>query len=192
MNKPSSEINVPFGKKNVLLHTCCAPCSGAIIECLLDNAVRPTLFFYNPNIFPKTEYDRRKSEIIRYINTLQLSFVDGDYDHAAWLTQVKGLEQEPERGQRCSICFKIRLTATAHYAQAHHFNVFATTLAASRWKNLQQIIDAGEYAASQYLNVTFWAQNWRKGGLYERRNELIREYQFYNQTYCGCEFGNSK
>ena len=98
------------------------------------------------------------------------------------------VENEPERGRRCLQCFKMRLLQTAHYASEHGFTVFTTTLASSRWKSLEQINEAGQWAAAQVDGVTFWEQNWRKGGLQERRNQLLREYGFYNQLYCGCEF----
>ncbi len=170
------------------MHACCAPCSSAIVECLLEHGIRPTLFYYNPNIFPDGEYEKRKSECIRHAQMLKLDFVDADYDHQRWLESVKGLEGEPERGARCLRCFKERLAATALYAHENGFQVFATTLTTSRWKSLEQISEAGEYAATLFPGLTFWAENWRKGGLSERRNELVRMHGFYNQQYCGCEF----
>ena len=186
--KPVLRPEVPEGQRVVLLHCCCAPCSSAIVECLLDNGIRPTLFFYNPNIYPREEYERRKAECIRHAERLGLDFVDGDYDHALWQDAVQGLEGEPERGARCLRCFIVRLRVAARYAAAHGFRVLATTLASSRWKNLDQINEAGRTAAGEVEGVTFWEQNWRKGGLQERRRELIAEYRFYNQTYCGCEY----
>jgi predicted adenine nucleotide alpha hydrolase (AANH) superfamily ATPase len=98
------------------------------------------------------------------------------------------MELEPERGARCLQCFKLRLTTTALYAAENGFNDFATTLTSSRWKNFEQIKEAGLFAASLFPGLTFRAQNWRKGGLSERRNELVKKYGFYNQSYCGCEF----
>ena len=95
---------------------------------------------------------------------------------------------KPERGSRCLKCFTLRLTETARYASEHNFQVFTTTLASSRWKNLEQINEAGRRAASFYPGTIFWEQNWRKGGLQDRRNQLLKEYDFYNQLYCGCEF----
>ena len=178
----------PGGDGRVLLHSCCAPCSSAIVECLLANGLRPTLFYYNPNIFPREEYDTRKQEAIRFARTQGLDFVDADYDHPAWLHGVQGLEGEPERGRRCLQCFTLRLLATARYAASHGFTVFATTLASSRWKNLDQINEAGRQAAALCPGTVFWEQNWRKGGLQERRNQLLKAYNFYNQLYCGCEF----
>jgi len=171
-----------------LLHTCCAPCSSAIVEYLIADGIRPALFFYNPNIFPDTEYVKRKAECVRHALMLGLPFVDADYDHDKWLEAVRGMEREPERGARCLQCFKLRLTATALYAAENGFTVFATTLGSSRWKNLAQIEEAGNHAAALFPNLTFLAKNWRKGGLSERRQALIQQYNFYNQTYCGCEY----
>ncbi|MDR0893957.1 MAG: epoxyqueuosine reductase QueH [Prevotellaceae bacterium] len=182
------KLTPPHGEHNVLLHCCCAPCSSAIIECLLANDIRPTVFYYNPNIYPLEEYEMRKAEAIRFVDSLHLDFVDADYNHDAWRTDVAGLEYEPERGKRCLQCFRLRLTETARYAAEHGFTLFTTTLASSRWKRLEQINEAGRQAAAPYPSTTFWEQNWRKGGLQERRNELLREYAFYNQQYCGCEF----
>ena len=176
------------GDSRVLLHSCCAPCSSAIVECMMANGLRPTVFYYNPNIYPREEYDIRKQEAIRFTTSLGLDFVDADYDHSAWLDDIQGLEGEPERGRRCLQCFLLRLEATAAYAREHGFRVFTTTLASSRWKRLDQINEAGRLAAARHLGTLFWEQNWRKGGLQERRNQLLREYGFYNQQYCGCEF----
>lgn len=114
--KPEIHLDVPGGVKNVLLHCCCAPCSSAIVECLLDNGVCPTLFFCNPNIYPREEYERRKAECIRHAGRLGLDFVDADYDHDGWVAEMRGLENEPERGARCLRCFTSRLRRTARYA----------------------------------------------------------------------------
>ena len=171
-----------------LLHTCCAPCSAAIIEWLLAADIHPTLFFYNPNIYPLTEYEIRKAELVRYANAQGIEMIDGDYDHEYWLRQVSGLEREPERGDRCMQCFKMRMMATASLACELRIKIFATSLASSRWKSLEQIAQAGHYAAKRHDGVEFWEKNWRKGGLSERRIELLNENAFYNQQYCGCEF----
>ena len=181
-------IEAPGGATKVLLHTCCAPCSSAIIECLMKHGITPTIYYCNPNIYPLEEYEIRKNECSRYAKSLGLEIVDEDYDHERWLQEMKGLEHEPERGSRCLKCFKYRLLRTAQYAQEHGFAVITTTLASSRWKSLEQIEEAGRFAESQVPDVTFWAQNWRKGGLSERRIQIIKEYGFYNQQYCGCEF----
>ena len=196
--KKKNDILIPEGLHEVLLHACCAPCSSAIVEWMLQHDIRPTIFYFNPNIYPREEYDIRKQESKRHAESLGIRWIDGDYDHEAWLQQVQGLETEPERGSRCLQCFRIRLTTTALQAQQLGIPYFATTLASSRWKSLEQINEAGlqaqEAVNSQLstvncqLSTLFWSQNWRKGGLQDRRNQLLREYNFYNQQYCGCEF----
>lgn len=190
MKKNAESINVPMEQTKVLLHTCCAPCSSAIIECLLNNGIRPVIYYCNPNIYPLEEYLVRKEECTRYAKALGLDIIDDDYDHEAWLEAVKGLENEPERGGRCLRCFKLRLLRTAEYARDNGFKVITTTLASSRWKSLEQINEAGEWACAQVPDVIWWDRNWRKGGLQERRLQIIKEYDFYNQLYCGCEFSN--
>ena len=182
------KLSPPENERKVLVHSCCAPCSSAIIECILHNDIRPVVLYYNPNIYPLEEYEKRKNEIARYLQHLNIQQIDADYNHEQWLEEIKGQEEEPERGARCLTCFLDRLKVTASYAQKLGFKIFTTTLASSRWKDLDQIFEAGRQAASLYPDTIFWNQNWRKGGLSERRNELIKELQFYNQSYCGCEF----
>lgn len=186
------KIEIPGGATEVLLHACCAPCSSAILECLVANGIRPVVFYFNPNIFPREEYEIRKAESIRQAASLGIRWMDGDYDHESWLDVVKGLEDEPERGGRCLLCFKMRLKAAAICAKREGIRHFTTTLASSRWKSLSQIEEAGLWAQTQVDGVEFWTQNWRKGGLQERRNKLLKEGGFYNQLYCGCEFSIRK
>ena len=186
--KTSLQIQVPGGAEKVLLHACCAPCSSAIVECLVERGITPVIFYSNSNIFPRAEYDHRLNECLRYARTWGVEIVDDVYDHADWGTCAEGLENEPERGGRCFQCFKYRLLRAARYAAAEGFPVLTTTLASSRWKNLDQVNEAGFWACSQVEGVSWWPQNWRKGGLQERRNQIIREQDFYNQRYCGCEF----
>ena len=215
------EIQAPMGEKTVLLHTCCAPCSSAIIEALMQNGITPVIYYCNPNIYPQEEYEIRKNECTRYAQSLGLEIVDADYDHENWLDAVKGMENEPERGGRCLKCFKLRLLRTAQYASERGITVITTTLASSRWKSLDQINEAGRWACRQLTasdpnvsewsvcphgavdesrlgvemipsGIIWWDQNWRKGGLQERRLQIIKEYDFYNQLYCGCEFSIRK
>ena len=205
----------------VLVHACCAPCSGAILEWLVGQGVRPTVFFSNANIYPLAEYELRRGELLRYAAQLGqkamgsnqeaassrqeatdggqgpgsqepkgLVVIDDVYDHEAWRCAVRGLECEPERGQRCLQCFRFRLERAARYAHEHGFNVLTTTLASSRWKDLEQVDAAGSYACSLFPGLRWWGRNWRKGGLQERRSAIIREQNFYNQTWCGCEFSH--
>ena len=202
MGKKKLEIQAPMGEKTVLLHTCCAPCSSAIIEALMQNGITPVIYYCNPNIYPQEEYEIRKNECTRYAQSLGLEIVDADYDHENWLDAVKGMENEPERGGRCLKCFKLRLLRTAQYASERGIKVITTTLASSRWKSLDQINEAGLWACRQLTarrssaaphdEVIWWDQNWRKGGLQERRLQIIKEYDFYNQLYCGCEFSIRK
>ena len=195
------EIQAPMGEKTVLLHTCCAPCSSAIIEAMMSNGITPVIYYCNPNIYPLEEYEIRKNECTRYARSLGLEIIDADYDHEAWLEAIRGMENEPERGGRCLKCFKLRLLCTAEYAMQRGIKVITTTLASSRWKSLDQINEAGLWACRQIngrssatplASVVWWDQNWRKGGLQERRLQIIKEYDFYNQLYCGCEFSMRK
>lgn len=192
-------FEVPFGEKEVLLHTCCAPCSGAIVECMLQNGVRPIIYYCNPNIYPLEEYLVRKNECTRYAKSQGLEIVDADYDHDVWLACMEGYENEPERGGRCLRCFGLRLYRTAKYARERGVRVITTTLASSRWKSPEQICKAGRWACDRAntevdgrTEVVWWNHNWRKGGLQERRSRIIRECGFYNQQYCGCEFSMRK
>jgi predicted adenine nucleotide alpha hydrolase (AANH) superfamily ATPase len=160
----------------------------------MQNGITPAIYYCNPNIYPYEEYQIRKDECTRYAEALGLEIIDADYDHEAWLDAVRGLENEPERGGRCLKCFKLRLLDTARYAAANGFKVITTTLASSRWKSLEQINEAGQWACNQLDvsgsedKVVWWDRNWRKGGLQERRLQILKEYNFYNQLYCGCEY----
>ena len=186
-------LEVPGGENVVLLHTCCAPCSSAIIECMMNSGITPVIYYCNPNIYPRAEYEIRKNECTRYAQALGLEIVDADYDHENWLREVAGMENEPERGGRCLKCFKLRLLRTAQFAAQRGIKVITTTLASSRWKSLDQINEAGRWACEQTETpVIWWDQNWRKGGLQERRLQILKEYDFYNQLYCGCEFSVRK
>lgn len=205
MPMKKSAIIVPPGCQRVLLHACCAPCSSAIVEWMQAHGIQPVIYYFNPNIYPEAEYEIRKAESKRHAESLGIEWIEGPYDHEAWLRDIKGLENEPERGNRCSVCFYHRLKATAEKAAELGIPYFATTLASSRWKNIDQVNAAGlkaaqaandEMSAAEPLNdattppngVGFWPQNWRKDGLQDRRNELLKQYNFYNQLYCGCEF----
>ncbi len=159
----------------VLLHSCCAPCSSAILEWMLSHDYQPVIYYYNPNIFPAEEYEIRKKECSRYALKLGVSMIDGDYEHQQWCEEMKGLEDQPERGQRCLQCFKMRLLKAAEKAKELNINLFTTTLASSRWKDLKQINEAGFWAAGQVEGTQFWDKNWRKDSLHERRNQQLKE-----------------
>ncbi|URQ65031.1 epoxyqueuosine reductase QueH [SAR86 cluster bacterium] len=194
MNKLSTEnyirpiLNMPVMDNKLLLHSCCAPCAGEIMDAVAASGIDTTIFFYNPNIHPKEEYEIRKNENIRYANKLGFDFVDADYDKENWFERVKGLENEPERGKRCTVCFDMRFERSALYAFENNFKVFATTLGISRWKDLNQINTSGLKAAKRYNEVQFWDFNWRKQGGSARMLEISKQENFYKQEYCGCVY----
>ena len=178
----------PHGEKKILLHSCCAPCSGEVMEALVASDIEYTVFFYNPNIHPKKEYELRKEENIRFAQKMRIPFVDADYDRDNWFTRVKGLEWEPERGARCTACFDMRFERTALYAHEHGFKVISSSLGLSRWKDMDQINSCGVRAASHYPDITYWTYNWRKFGGSQRMYEIAKREEFYQQEYCGCVY----
>jgi predicted adenine nucleotide alpha hydrolase (AANH) superfamily ATPase len=184
--RPKIELTPPDGEKKVLIHSCCAPCSGELMELMVENGVELTIFFYNPNIHPKREYEIRKEENIRFAEKLGIPFVDGDYDVQNWFHKAKGMEHEPERGIRCSMCFDMRFVETARYAKENGFKVITSSLGISRWKNMDQINESGLKAASLIGDVTYWTYNWRKKGGAARMYEIAKREKFYKQEYCGC------
>lgn len=179
---------MPVADGRLLLHSCCAPCSGAIMRGLREDGIDFSVFFYNPNIHPREEYERRKDENKRYCEKIGVPFIDADYDVEAWLARVKGLEDEPERGKRCAICFSMRMERAALYAHENGFSVFATTLGLSRHKDQAQVYGCGQAAAARYDGLHFWPVNWRAGGGVQRADALAREEGFYRQDYCGCAY----
>ena len=126
-------INAPEGIKEVLLHACCAPCSSAIVEWLVNHDIAPTIFYFNPNIYPQEEYIIRKEESKRHADMLGVKWIDGDYDYEQWKRQISGLENEPERGHRCELCFQIRLTEAAKKAKELGLEYFTTTKKRKNW-----------------------------------------------------------
>ena len=180
------ELEPPQGAKKVLLHSCCAPCSGEVIEAIQASGVEMTIYFYNPNIHPREEYELRKTENIRFAEKLGIPFVDADYDMEDWFKRVKGLEWAPERGERCTMCFDMRFERTALYAHEHGFPVITSCLGISRWKNMEQINGCGERAANRYPGMSYWTFNWRKKGGAERMVDISKRENFYMQEYCGC------
>lgn len=178
------KITLPADK--ILLHSCCAPCVGELMEAILEAGGSLTVFFYNPNIHPKKEYEIRKIENIRFAEKLGVDFIDADYDPENWFKKTKGLEAEPERGLRCDLCFDMRFDRTAQYAVANNFSVYTSSLSISRWKDFDQINQSGHRVAKAYDNLSFWDFNWRKKGGAQRMLELSKKEHFYQQEYCGC------
>lgn len=180
-------LQLPGGnEQTLLLHSCCAPCSAEPMEALLASGIRYTIFFYNPNIHPLKEYEIRKQENIRFAEKNGIPFIDADYDKDNWFERVRGLENEPERGERCTQCFDMRFERTALYAHEHGFPVITSSLGISRWKDMNQINTSGIGAAERYPGITYWTHNWRKKGGSARMIEISKDEEFYQQEYCGC------
>lgn len=188
MQNSIEPLKLENGAKNLLLHSCCAPCVGDIMERLIQSGINYTIFFYNPNIHPVEEYEIRKNENKRFADKHHISFIDADYDRDEWFRRAKGMEWEPERGIRCTMCFDMRFERTALYAHEHEFDVISSSLGISRWKNMEQINDCGVRAAAKYPGLHYWTFNWRKGGGSARMIELSKREQFYQQEYCGCVY----
>ena len=182
------KLELPNNGKKLLLHSCCAPCAGEIMEAIAASGIETTIYFYNPNIHPKEEYEIRKDENIRFAEKLGFKFIDADYDKDNWFKRVKGLEDAPERGERCTVCFDMRFEKSALFAHENSYDTFATTLGISRWKDLEQINTSGLKAAKRYNDVVFWDFNWRKQGGSARMLEISKQEKFYKQEYCGCVY----
>jgi predicted adenine nucleotide alpha hydrolase (AANH) superfamily ATPase len=182
------EIPQEFGDNKVLMHSCCAPCAGDLMERMIASKIDLTIFFYNPNIHPKKEYEIRKNENIRFAEKLGIPFIDADYDVQNWFTRAKGLEYSPERGERCTKCFDMRFERTALYAYENGFKVITSSLGISRWKNMDQINECGIRASKNYNGINYWTYNWRKAGGAERMYKIAKKEEFYKQEYCGCIF----
>ncbi len=185
-NRPDINLTVPNGENKVLMHSCCAPCSGELIEAMIKEGINLTIFFYNPNIHPKKEYEMRKNENIRYAEAMNIPFVDADYDVQNWFSRAKGMEYEPEKGIRCTMCFDMRFERTALYAYENDFKIITSSLGISRWKDMNQINNSVDIAASHYPDVTYWTYNWRKQGGGARMYDIAKREGFYKQEYCGC------
>ncbi|RBO53868.1 hypothetical protein DSD19_07085 [Rhodovulum sp. BSW8] len=184
--RPALTPPVPGGR--VLLHSCCAPCSGEVMAAMSSSCIDYTIFFYNPNIHPRAEYLMRKQENLRFARKHAIPFVDCDYDTDTWFARARGMEREPERGLRCTMCFDMRFERTALYAHENGFPVIASSLGISRCKDMNQVNACGMRAAAPYDGLHYWDYNWRKGGGSNRMVEICRCEGFYKQQYCGCAY----
>lgn len=180
-------------KKKILLHSCCAPCSTAVIE-RLNNDYEITILYYNPNIYPEAEYLKRKNEELKYIEIFnqknansKIKFLDYDYESEIFYAKTKGFENEREGGARCAICFKLRLEKTASLAKNNGFDIFGTTLTVSPHKNAELINAIGKALKKEY-EIEYLESNFKKQDGYKRSIELSKENNLYRQNYCGCEF----
>ncbi len=170
----------------ILLLSCCAPCSCAVIKKLAEEKTDFAVVFYNPNIRPYEEYCKRRDENARVCQEYQVPFIELEYDNEKWCQATKGLESEPERGARCSICFHLRLKRVMEYASEHGFTQVGSVLGVSRYKNLSQVNEAAK-KASEETGVPYVEIEGRKHGMQELRQQLIKELALYNQDYCGCK-----
>jgi len=169
-----------------LLHTCCAPCSIAIID-ELKNQFALTVFFYNPNIYPEAEYLKRKGEVVKVCQEWNVPMVDLDYETKKWQEAVRGLEKEPEGGARCPVCFLMRLERAAHYAKEKGFEYFGTSLTSGRNKRAEIIHPIGLGLAEKY-DLKFLDVDWKSGGRQEKARQMVEKRGIYRQNYCGCAY----
>lgn len=177
-------------KPRLLLHSCCAPCSSAVIERLIPY-FDITIIYYNPNIEPYEEYLVRKEEQISFIKDKNISFMDSDYDNDLFKNISKGLENDKEGGKRCSKCYYLRLEYTALKAKEGNFDYFGTTLSVSPYKNSQKLNKIGEELEKLY-GVKHLYSDFKKKDGYKRSIELSNEYNLYRQNYCGCIYSKKK
>lgn len=178
----------------VLLHSCCAPCSSAVIS-YLTKYFDLTIYYYNPNIEPYEEYLKRKEEEIRFIkefpNINKLDIIDCDYDNALFKDMTKGLEDTPEGGVRCHKCYYMRLLKTANKAKDLGYDYFATTLTVSPYKNSQVLNKIGKVIEDQ-VGIKYLYSDFKKNNGYKKSIELSKEYDLYRQNYCGCIFSKQE
>lgn len=172
----------------LLLHSCCAPCSSYCLE-YLSNFFKITIFYYNPNITEKDEYLKRVAEQQRLIKELpckyEIKFLEGNYNPELFFNLSKGLENEPEKGQRCSKCYELRLRETALIAKKYNFDYFATTLTLSPYKNANKVNEIGETLEKE-LDIKYLYSDFKKKNGYKRSIKLSKIYNLYRQDYCGC------
>lgn len=170
----------------ILLLSCCAPCCCAVIEKMAREEYNFAVAFYNPNIVPAAEYEKRKNENLHLCEKWGIPFVELEYDNERWCSEISGLENEPERGRRCDVCFYMRLKRVMRYAKDNGFDAVASVLGVSRYKDLAQVNRAAA-KASEESGVPYVEIEGRKGGMQERRQQLICELELYSQDYCGCK-----
>jgi len=172
--------------EKLLLHACCAPCA-VYPASMLKHRFDITLFFYGPNIFPREEYDRRLKTAEKAADTLGLIMVEAEYDDVFWAASVKGFEEEPEGGKRCTECYRVRVERAAKYAKENGYHYFSTTLTVSPHKPARIINPIGEEIAKKY-GLVFLAEDYKKQDGFKKSCQMSREYGLYRQKYCGCKY----
>lgn len=192
MEKVLQQLDTAALRPRLLLHACCAPCSSATLERLARH-FDLTILYYNPNIYPPEEYHRREAELERFVEQAGYHYpvVELPYNPQEFYDAVKGLEQEPEKGERCTVCYRLRLEQTARYAAEHGFDWFCTTLSISPMKDPVRINTLGTELGARY-GVWFLPSEFRKKDGYKRSLALSAEYGLYRQDYCGCVFSKQE
>jgi predicted adenine nucleotide alpha hydrolase (AANH) superfamily ATPase len=170
----------------ILVHSCCAPCSSSVFE-RLSKEYSVTGFFYNPNIYPQSEYKRRLDEYIKFCEIMNYKIFIQEDSFEIWDNAVKGYEREPERGKRCEVCFRLRLEKAAQFAVNNEFKLFTTVLSVSPHKDSAVINKIGTEVAQRY-GIEFLEADFKKQDGYKRSLELSKEYNLYRQSYCGCKY----
>ena len=185
-------LNALKEKQKLLLHSCCGPCSSYVIT-YLTNYFDITIIYYNPNISPYEEYLKRKEEQIKIIEELNninknnIDIIDCDYDNDEYERQIKGLENEPERGKRCEVCYRLRMEKAAIKAKEKGYDYFCTTLSVSPYKNAVLINKIGKELETKY-NIKWLISDFKKKDGYKKSIELSHKYNLYRQNYCGCKY----
>ena len=182
------------GGERLLLHSCCGPCSSYVLD-VLTKHFDVTLLYYNPNIYPSEEYQKRLGEQLRLLDEMpfekSVSYMACEYDEGEFLQAAKGLESEREGGARCERCFRLRLNKTAFEAQKNGFDYFTTTLSVSPHKNAQMLNEIGKELEKEY-GVKYLYADFKKKDGYKKSVKLSEEYNLYRQDYCGCRFALSQ
>lgn len=180
-------------RKKLLLHSCCAPCSSYVLE-YLTKYFDITVYYYNPNIYPKEEFYKRAEEQRRLVCDMQArgcSVIEEKFDENEFYSAVAGYEKEKEGGERCFKCYELRLEKTAQYAKQHGFDYFCTTLSISPLKNAQKLNELGEKIGARY-DIDYLYSDFKKKNGYKRSIELSKIYNLYRQDYCGCVFSKNE
>ncbi len=173
--------------KKIILHACCAPCASYPIEKLKQDGYLPVVFFCNPNIFPFEEYETRRKELQNYCKIKNIEYYEDSWDSELFFSYVKGYENEPEKGSRCTKCFYLRLEKTAIFAKEKNIKDFTTTLSVSPHKNSDQIFSVGIEIAKKY-DLNFLKYNFKKQNGFKISRQIAKENNMYAQNYCGCKF----